>query len=324
MAPIIPPEIAFDIQNIHTALNYPVPDQETLVNTIGRREYQQLVAIARQYKATYHVDLPAELDRRILGSVGSLLSAVCMNKVLAEVQYVHRAGKSSRKFELLRKKDTALEVFCQILVGRTPEELRELNEAYTAVHQSDMLEHVHSFCKDDLTKAFFTDILKDKEQTPIEGEALTIETEKLKAMLEGHDLVALLQYVSSLTTAQLKTVVRTYNSVHKDAHVVTTFEKKVVPAHKHSHDHTHLVLFAVMQAADPSRHISLLFEEAMHGLGTNEDQLNRLVALHRGKFMEKVKSAYHIDYSRTLADRVRGDTSGIYSNLICHLINQTI
>lgn len=34
MSPI-PPEVVFDIQNIHTALTYPVPDQEALVNIIG-------------------------------------------------------------------------------------------------------------------------------------------------------------------------------------------------------------------------------------------------------------------------------------------------
>jgi hypothetical protein len=70
--------------------------------------------IARTYKATYNVDLPSELDRRIIGSVGNLLAAVCMHKVLAEVHYLHRAGKSCRKYEALRKKDTALEVFCEV------------------------------------------------------------------------------------------------------------------------------------------------------------------------------------------------------------------
>ncbi|KAF9356165.1 hypothetical protein BGX34_010078 [Mortierella sp. NVP85] len=322
MAPVIPPEVAFDIQNIHTALTYPVPDQEALVNTIGRRENQQLVVIARTYKATYNVDLPSELDRRIIGSVGNLLAAVCMHKVLAEVHYLHRAGKSCRKYEALRKKDTALQVFCEILVGRSPEQLRELQEAFKAVHQTDLLEHVHSFCEDEITKAFFTEIVKDKEEKPFDDAAA--EVQKLHGLLQANDLNGLLHYVASLTTEQLGLVVRSYNSQYKDAHVVSTIEEKVAPANKHSHDHLHLLLFAVMQAADPARHVALLFEESMSGLGTNEDQLSRLVAIHRGKFMDKVKTAYHGDYSRTLADRVRGDTSGLYSNLICHLINQTI
>ncbi len=80
---------------------------------IGRREYQQLLAVARHYRAIHGVDLATELDRRIIGSVGSLLAGACQHKVLAEVQYLHRAGKSNRKYETLRKKDTAIEVFCE-------------------------------------------------------------------------------------------------------------------------------------------------------------------------------------------------------------------
>ncbi|KAG0203239.1 hypothetical protein BGX28_004421 [Mortierella sp. GBA30] len=275
MAPAVPPEVIYDVNNIHTALSLTVPDQEALVNVIGRREYQQLLTIARQYKVSYGVDLPAELDRRIIGSVGSLLSFACQHKVLAEVQYVHRA------------------------VGRTPEELRELHEAYLAVHKSDMLEHVLSYCKDDITKAFFTEMVKDKEDKPLDKAEATIEN--LHRLLEARDLEGLLKYVAALTTAQLYTVVRSYNSTYKDAHVVTTIQKTI----KHKGEHVDILLFAIMQASDPARHVSLLLEESMAGLGTNEDQLSRLVVMNRGKFMDKVKASYQVDYSRTLADRVR-------------------
>lgn len=35
MAPALAPELTFDLQNIHTAIGYAVPDQEALVNIIG-------------------------------------------------------------------------------------------------------------------------------------------------------------------------------------------------------------------------------------------------------------------------------------------------
>ncbi|KAF9550526.1 hypothetical protein EC957_000200 [Mortierella hygrophila] len=320
MAPAIPPELTFDLQNIHTALGFTVADQEALVNIIGRREYQQLVTIARQYKTSYGVDLTVELDKKIIGSLGSLLAGACQHKVLAEVQYLHKAGKSNRKYETLRKKDTAIEVFCEILVGRTSEEITELKEAFTAVHKADLKEHVLSFCKVNETKAFFVAIFEPKEEKPLENVEGAIE--KLHKLLEAKDLNGSLQYVSSLTTAQLNTLVRTYNSLHQKAHVVTTIDKNIAPSHKG--EVLDLLLYTVMQASDPARHVALRFEESMEGLGTNEDHLSRLVIRNRGKFMEKVKAAYHMDYNRTLADRIRGDTSGLYSHLLCHLIHQTI
>ncbi|KAF9896555.1 hypothetical protein BX616_007231, partial [Lobosporangium transversale] len=296
MAPV-PPEVVYDVQNIHTALTYAVPDQEALVNIIGRREYQQLIEIARYYKSLYNTDLATELDRRIIGSVGSLLSFACMNRVLAGVLYLHNAGKSKRKYEVLRKNDTAVEV----LVGRTPEEIRELQGAFTAVYHSDLRDHIMSYLHDDVVKAFFTAILQDKEEKPLEDRKAAIE--KFHSLLYGHDLAAVLEYVSSLTTAQLCDLVRHYNMCYQDSHTVTTIRKQF--GHKHKGEQLDVLLFAVMQASDPARHIALLLENSMYGLGTNEDQLSRLVVLHRGNMMERVKTAYHVDNSRTLADRIR-------------------
>ncbi|KAF9426196.1 hypothetical protein BGZ94_006830 [Podila epigama] len=323
MAPIAP-EVAFDCQNIHSALCFSVPDVEALVNIIGRREYQQLLVIARHYRSLYGVDLSTEMESRIIGSVGALLSGACMHKVLAEVQYLFRAGKSSRKYETLRKKNSAVDVLCEILVGRTPEELRELHEAFNTVYKKSLEEHTLSFCKDDkITSDFFINILKDKEDKSLDS--LEESIAELHKLLEAADLPSLLTFAANMTTSQFGTLVRGYNAHYKQTHVMTFIDKIITPKLKgHKDIHLELLRFTVMQCADPARHVALLLEESMAGLGTNEDQLSRLVVRNRGKFMEKVKLAYHVDYSRTLADRIRGDTSGLYSNLLCHLINQTI
>lgn len=124
--------------------------------------------------------------------------------------------------------------------------------------------------------------------------------------MEAGDIPGMLTFASNMTTVQFGTLVRGYNAQFKQAHVMTTLDKVIAPKHKeHKGTHIELLRFAVMQSADAGRHVSLLMEESMAGLGTNEDQLSRLVVRNRGKFMEKVKAAYHIDYSRTLADRVR-------------------
>lgn len=81
-----------------------------------------MLVISRQYRTLYGVDLATELENRIVGSVGSLLAGACMHKVLAEVMYIYRAGKSNRKYETLRKKDTALEVLCEVKLKRMGED----------------------------------------------------------------------------------------------------------------------------------------------------------------------------------------------------------
>lgn len=50
-------------------------------------------------------------------------------------------------------------------MGRPAEEIAELKEAFTAVHQADLKEHVLSFCKLDETKAFFTAVFEVRLDT---------------------------------------------------------------------------------------------------------------------------------------------------------------
>ena len=60
----------------------------------------------------------------------------------------------------------------------------------------------------------------------------------------------------------------------------------------------------------------------MAGLGTKDNQLiYRLVRTHWDKRrMEAVKDAYKRRYGKTLEARVRGETSGVYRDLLVELI----
>ena len=60
----------------------------------------------------------------------------------------------------------------------------------------------------------------------------------------------------------------------------------------------------------------------MKGLGTNEAVLsNRVVAIHWNKIrLRDVRLAYRQFYNKSLLDRVRGETSGWYKDLLLELL----
>ncbi|KAG0234957.1 hypothetical protein BGW42_006056 [Actinomortierella wolfii] len=327
MAATASPEIVYDCRNINVALSSQIPDEETLVTIIGRREPHQLVMISRHYRQTYGVDLSAELEERMSDSVGKLLARVCQHKIFADCYYIYNAGKSSRKHVQFRRKDTTMQVLLEVLVGRTPSDLKELQEAFQATYQTELQSYVLSLLKEEekAVHQFFINILKDKPDVPLADKAAAVE--ELHALLTAESKenyeYNLLEHVSNLTTAQLDKLVYSYNYTHRDAHVVTVLRNNF-KAKKSNKLVAEMVLFTVMRCADAPRHIAHQFEESMSGMGTHEDQLSRLVVRHCGPGMQKILDAYRLDFDRTLADRIRGDTSGMFTNLLLHLIQQTL
>ncbi|KAG0264192.1 hypothetical protein DFQ27_001376 [Actinomortierella ambigua] len=321
------PEIVYDCQNINCALVAQVPDEDALVTIIGRREPHQLVMMTRYYRQTYGVDLPTELEKRASDSVGGLLARACQHKIIADAHYIHNAGKTNRKHEQFRRKDNTMQVLLEVLTGRKPDEIKELQEAFQALFRTELESYVVKLLKDEeeAVHQFFIELLKEKVNEPLPDMAAAVNqlhgllTTETKERYEYN----LLEYVSKLTTSQLDKLVYAYNSEHRGAHVVTVLRNNF-KSKKSNKKVAEMVLFTVMRCADAPRHIAHQFEESMSGMGTHEDQLSRLVARHCGKSMQKVLDAYKVDFDRTLADRIRGDTSGLYCNLLLHLIQQTV
>ncbi|KAF9978264.1 hypothetical protein BGZ73_003071 [Actinomortierella ambigua] len=320
-------DVVYDCRNINCALTAQVPDEEALVTIIGRREPHQLVMLTRFYREAYGVDLPTELEKRVSDSVGKLLARACQHKIIADVHYIYNAGKTNRKHEQFRRKDNTMQVLLEVLVGRTPADIKELKEAFPAVFQTELQPYVLSLLKDEeeAVHQFFIEILKDKPNEPLPDMEAAVDhlhqllTTETKQKYEYN----LLDHVSKLTTSQLDKLVYAYNSKNRDAHVVTVLRTNF-KAKKCNKKVAEIVLFTVMRCADAPRHIAHQFEESMAGMGTHEDMLSRLVARHSGKGMLKILDAYKLDFDRTLADRIRGDTSGLYTNLLLHLIQQTL
>lgn len=79
-------------------------------------------------------------------------------------------------------------------------------------------------------------------------------------------------------------------------------------------------LFAVGMILNPYETIAQLFESTMKGLGTDEDRLTACVVRYQ-HILPKVKDAYKKKYGKSLRDRIHGEVSGKYRDLMLRLIN---
>lgn len=78
-------------------------------------------------------------------------------------------------------------------------------------------------------------------------------------------------------------------------------------------------------AVDKYMHAAQMLEESMAGMGTKDLLLvSRVVRFHWDKnFLANVKAAYQQRYRRSLASRIKGDTSGDYMRLLLACIGES-
>jgi len=78
------------------------------------------------------------------------------------------------------------------------------------------------------------------------------------------------------------------------------------------------LLYMVYRAVDPAKHDADLLEAAMAGAGTKDEALvRRIIMVHWSRDrLQQCKGAYRHYYKRELADRLKGETSGDYKQLI--------
>ncbi len=61
----------------------------------------------------------------------------------------------------------------------------------------------------------------------------------------------------------------------------------------------------------------------MKGMGTDDDKLIRLVVRHRAPYViTPIKQAYQTKYGKSLAKRIKSDTSGDYCKLLLTCIHE--
>jgi len=127
----------------------------------------------------------------------------------------------------------------------------------------------------------------------------------------GTDELQVCAIISAASTAQLRAIAQAYQSRYQ-----RTLEECIRKEFSgHMQD---ALLYMVYRAVDPAKHDADLLEAAMAGAGTKDEALvRRIIMVHWSRDrLQQCKGAYRHYYKRELADRLKGETSGDYKQLI--------
>lgn len=305
-------------------------DEAMLIEILGHRTSSQRVQIASRYKALYGKDLRDDLDSELSGDFGELVDLLFFTPAELKAEICYRAIRG-----LGTDEDALVEVICT----STTEELKQLKEDYAKVLQKNgktgSIDSLEEHVKSD-TSGYFRRILlallaaqrpeptEDQIQmmlnkgvdTYIDKKAARADAEALYNAGEkklGTDEATFINILCNRNPWQLMAISRAYEEISKKR-LIEAIASETSGDFKRA-----LITTLTAQISRPMAFAQLL-NKAVAGLGTNDDELMRIVVWRSEIDMEDIKNAYLTRYNESLEDAIKDDTSGDYEKLLLALI----
>ncbi|XP_042337632.1 annexin A2, partial [Plectropomus leopardus] len=135
---------------------------------------------------------------------------------------------------------------------------------------------------------------------------------EIQAALEKKDAVTLVRILTNRSNAQRQVIANTFEEItQKDLAVCL---KKAL-----SGDLENLMLQLLMP---PLQHEAYRLQQAMVGLGSDEDTLMEILCTRSGKQLQEISALYKQIYKKDLENELRGETSGDFAKLVVALLNK--
>ncbi|ERF70538.1 hypothetical protein EPUS_08600 [Endocarpon pusillum Z07020] len=304
---VVPVDMTLAANTIRAAMKGFGTDDKTLINTLAKLDPIQIAGLRQAYTTRIKRDLEKDITSETSGDYREALLAIVRGPLLHDVYCVRKAIKGIGTNE---------DMLSDVLVGRSNADMRAIKAAYRQTFRKDMVAEV----ADDLsldTKQHFRMIMearRNEESSPVNSQQLEHDLNSLFEATEGKVGTAKLQVCEILTNrsdGQIRAIAQQYQQRYQrplDAAI-----RSKLSGHMEE-----TLLLQLAKATDRAMSDAMQLEAAMKGMGTKDELLiQRVVRAHWNRqHLEQVKGAYRHKYHMALVDRVKGETSGHYKELM--------
>ncbi|OUM57435.1 hypothetical protein PIROE2DRAFT_17587 [Piromyces sp. E2] len=284
-------------------------NEKELISILGGYPPLHMNQIINEYQRKYGHRLYEEVSKETSGNFKKLCCALCVPIIEYDVDCIHKA---------IDGVGTDLNTLIEILVGRTNSDIRALSLEYKKKYEKDIIEEI----KDETsgcTKQIFKALLQGDRDESLNPGDVQGDTEALYKAGEkrlGTNESVFIEILCKRSDNHLRQVFECYQQ--KYGH---SFDKAI--SKEFSGNPEKILLKLVANIRNKAEFIATRFEKSMKGMGTEDDKLIRLVVRHRAPYIiEPIKDAYKKLYNKSLADRIKGDTSGDYRKLLLECIHE--
>lgn len=302
-----------DAQALRSAMKGFGTDEKALIQVLANKDPLQADAIREAYARHVRRNLIDDLKSETSGYFERGLLQLARGPLLADVYGLFDAMSGPGTKEL---------VLNDILLSRSNADLNAIKQAYYKTFHRSLEDTV----KGDLsmkTERHFMMVLaanRAEDSAPVIPQQVDGDVMELYKATEGKmgtDEILVCSIFTRSNDNQLRAIAHAYKQrFNKDLEAVVKSEFS-----GHMKD---ALLFQLGHAVDKYMHAATLFEDAMAGMGTKDQLLvGRVVRYHWDRHeLANIKGAYQQRFHRSLASRIKGETSGDYGRLMVACIGE--
>jgi len=290
-------------------------DEKTLIRVLATKDPLQMAALRDAFTRIHRRNLEADVKSETGGWLETGLIALVRGPLLHDVHSLRDAMSG------LGTKEAVLN---DVLLGRSNADINAIKSEYQRVFRRRLEDDVRG----DLslkTERHFMIVLgaqRAEDAAPVVQAEIDRDVSELYTATEGKvgtDEIKVCSILSTRNDNQIRAIAYTYQQ--KYARNLEEVIRKEFSGHMED-----ALLFQLRRGLDKYMHQAQLLEDAMAGMGTQDTLLiGRVVRAHWDRTnMANVRGAYEKRYHKSLASRIKGETSGDYERMLLACIGESI
>ncbi|KAI2638057.1 hypothetical protein GGS21DRAFT_509465 [Xylaria nigripes] len=302
-----------DAQALRTAMKGFGTDERALIRVLANKDPFQIEAIKLAYSRLFNRNLEKDIKAETSKHFEAGLVALVRGPLLHDVHLLRSA------IEGLGTKEKVLN---DVLLGRSNADIRAIKAMYLHTFNTTL----ESDIKGDLsmkTERHFMIVLgacRAEDSAPVNPQAVDQDVMEIYKATEGKmgtEQMLVCSILSTRNDTQIRAINQAYS--HKFRRSLEDVIKKEFSGHMKD-----ALLYQLRNAVDKYMHAATLFENAMAGLGTQDDLLvARVVRYHWDReTLANIKGAFRQRYNKTLASAIRREISGDYEKLMVACVGE--
>ncbi|KAH8912140.1 Annexin [Coniochaeta sp. PMI_546] len=290
-------------------------DEKALIRILATKDPLQIATIRDAYQRIHRRNLEADIKSETRGWFEEGLCALVRGPLMQDVHLLCSAMDGP---------GTKEKVLNDVLLGRSNADLNAIKKAYSHATRQRLEDAVRG----DLsmkTERHFMIVLqaqRAEDSAPVVKADIDRDVSDLYNATEGKvgtDEIRVCSILSTRNDNQIRAIAHEYRL--KYARSLEDVIKREFSGHMED-----ALLYQLRHGLDKYMHQAQLLEDAMSGVGTKDHLLvSRVVRSHWDRQnMDNVKGAYQQRYHKSLASRIKGETSGDYERLMLACIGENV
>jgi len=310
--PTVFPDEGFDASTSGDALKEAMEDwgtnEGTIIHVLGSVPNFQRLEIEEYFKQAAYGDLVETLKSELSGDLENCITALMMPRFEYDAKLLRDAMKGAGTDE---------SILVEVLCSRTNDEIEEIKAKYNEVYERDLESDLLSE-----TSGCFERLLQSQcnagreegyDDNSVEEDAVALY-EAGEAEL-GTNESKLMSILCQRSYQHLRRVFRKYEELTENP-IETAIENEVSGNLKDG------LLAIIAFAKYPPTFFADRLHNAMHGAGTDEDALIRIIVSRAEIDLANVKYVYTQKYEKTLGDALESEVGGDFKKILNVLIGE--